>query len=205
MAPLYVACRLLPSLSLLKFVFLCLFLCLSLLILDCNMSYVYDRQTLLNIRMAIDITEGNVEECCRFPPPVYQHFLVQQRWYPVDPSWRRRRRRKRGKRGGVAVRCRSLAWSPSTMLNWPGKVCEWRVRQRPLSTGAWSPSAERLFPLSMPREWRALWRPLDTSYRRLRPVVPSILSMSPRRLPPCLRFCGVNTSNLRPLQRPTQL
>lgn len=81
------------------------------------MSFVYDRQTLLNIRMAIDSTKGDVEEYCRFPPP------AQLRWYPADLPWRRRRRRSRGKRGGIAARLKSLARS-SPMSVGPALTCE---------------------------------------------------------------------------------
>ncbi len=172
MALLCVARRLLLSLSSIVF----MFLCVSFLITSCKMVLVYDHQTLMDIRVAVETARCDICVPRTSSLPTHSYLPLHHCWHLADLPWKRKRRRKRGKRGGVAVQLRSFAWTPSPLSDRPGLACE----------------------------RGACWSRLDASYRWLRPVVPSVLSMSSRHPPPRVRCRGVNTLNLRSLNRTTQ-
>lgn len=147
---------------------------LSFVITGCNMLLVYDRQTLLNIRMAIDSAKSDIAAPVRIPLPALSYLPPHLCWHPANFPWRRRRRRKRGKWGGAAVWLKSLTQSP------------------PMCIG-----------LMLAYE-RTLFCPVSASNRWLLPVVPPFSLVPSRDLSPRIRRCGVNTFNLRPLNRSTQ-
>lgn len=140
---------------------------------SCKMVLVYDRQTLMDIRVAVETARCDICMPRTSSLPTRSYLPLHHCWRRADLPWKRKRWRKRGKRGGVAVRLRSFAWMLSPLSDGPGLACErGACRSR-----------------------------LDALYWWLRPVVPSVLSMSSCRPPPRLRCRGVNTLNRRSLNR----
>ncbi|KAI2653946.1 RNA-directed DNA polymerase from mobile element jockey [Labeo rohita] len=101
------------------------------------MSLVYDRQTLLNIRVAIDSVRSGIGVPCRFPTPAISHLPAHLCWHPADLPWRRRRRRKRGKRGGAAARMKSALRSSPMCID-PTADYEQRILWRPDFTASYA-------------------------------------------------------------------
>ncbi len=114
MAPLCVARHLLLSLS--SIVFMCVFFNDEVL--------VYDRQTLMDIRVAVETARCDICMPRTSSLPTLSYLPLHHCWRRADLPWKRKRRRKRGKQGGVAVRLRSFAWMLSPLSDGPGLACE---------------------------------------------------------------------------------
>ncbi len=160
----------------------CLLVWLSALSLNCCTLLIYDRQALLDIRNSVVDTFTNSytsDVDCSFDNTNESFRMVIpdciRRW-PLNIP-RRKRRRKRGNRGGYIVKLKAHLW-----------------------TGFLSdPSHESFYGGS------ATWRPLDLTYRWLRPVLP--LHPSPvsraglHRIGLGSRRWGVTHGYLRSLKR----
>lgn len=73
------------------------------------MALVYDRQTLMDIRVAFETARTNT---CAFrpsPPSTYSYFPSHQYRHVADLAWKKKCWRKRRKCAGVAVGLRSSA------------------------------------------------------------------------------------------------
>ncbi|XP_051568015.1 uncharacterized protein LOC127449001 [Myxocyprinus asiaticus] len=124
MAPVCVACRLLPSLS--------SFLLLFILFMYSYSSLVYDRQTLLYIQNSVAkismLNLSGFHFCLPPPSPNIPDYL---RWRAFELP-RRKRRRRRGKRTGVTVRWKyglasDLAHRSGSALPTPDLFCRRHV------------------------------------------------------------------------------
>ncbi len=85
---------------------------------------VYDRQTLMDIRVAVETARCDICMPRTSSLPTLSYLPLHHCWRRADLPWKRKRRRKRGKQGGVAVRLRSFAWMLSPLSDGPGLACE---------------------------------------------------------------------------------
>lgn len=104
---------------------------MSIFITGCKMALVYDRQTLMDIRVAFETARTDT---CAFrpsPPPTYPYFPSHQYQHVTDLPWKKKHRRKRGKRAGVAVWLRSSA---DLLSAGPGMIRGLRLHWRSLDS-----------------------------------------------------------------------
>lgn len=172
MAPVFVACRLLPSL----FVFtLSAVLCSSVTSLPTLLQY--DRQTLLVIRSSMD-------KLFTFLPSGFDAHLPPARCQlpsffcrlPFIPRWKKRRRR-RGTRGGFLVKLKASLSS----------------RQLPFQCYSLMDSLKG-------KDSSITLRSMEIPYQWITPVLPATRSDFPLSSRPKFRSQRVNLQNLRSLQ-----
>ncbi len=172
MAPVRLACRLQSTWLFVIFLFL------SQIFQYVSTILVYDKQTLFDIRNAVEISINKDlrESNGSFPTPLSTISESLSQLPCAFPG--RKRRWRRGKRGGVLIRWKLYLASFAVPHSYPSARRYELVR-------------DRYFP----------WRCLEPSYCWIRPVVPVFHSIPPKVL---LRRGGVDLINLRPLCHPSR-